>query len=191
MARAVWRGHISFGLVSVPVSLYAAENRTDLQLHMLDSRDHSRVRYERVNEETGQEVPWDVIVRGYEYSDGSYVVLSDEELKRAAPEATKTIDIEAFVAGEEIDPTFYDKPYFLEPGKGSKKGYVLLHHALAESKRVGIARVVIRTRQYIAALMPHNDVLMLILLRYGQELRSAADLDIPKGGAKANGVTAQ
>ena len=190
MARPVWKGHISFGLVNVPVNLYTAEQRADLQLHMIDSRDQSRVRYERVNEETGEEVPWNEIVRGYEYNDGNYVILSDEELKRAAPEATKRVEIESFVAVRDIDPVFFDRPYYLEPGKGGEKGYVLLRDALAESGRVGIARVVIRTRQYLAAMMPRGDVLVLELLRYAQELRSPADLDIPKGGAKKHGVSA-
>ncbi len=191
MPRAIWKGHISFGLVNVPVQLQSAEKRTDLQLHMLDSRNFARVRYERVNSETGAEVPWNEIVRGYEYSDGNYVTLSDEELKRAAPEATKAIEIEAFVEADQIDRLYYDKPYYLEPGKGGDKGYVLLREAMAEAGRVGIARVVIRTRQYVAALIPHEDLLLLELLRYPQELRSADDLDIPRGSAKSHGVTAQ
>ncbi|MBL0920899.1 MAG: Ku protein [Phycisphaerales bacterium] len=190
MSRPIWKGHISFGLVNVPVTLHTAERRTDLQLHMLDSRDHARVRYERVNEETGEEVPWGEVVRGYEYKDGSYVVLSDEELKRAAPEATKRVEIEAFVGVDEIDPMYFDRPYYLEPGRGGEKGYVLLREALAESGRVGIARVVIRTRQYIAAMMARGDMLVLELLRYPQELRSAEGLEIPRGEGKKHGVTA-
>lgn len=177
--RPIWKGHITFGLVNVPVTLYPAENRTDLHLHMIDSRNFQRVRYERVNAETGQEVPWDQIVKGYEYSDGSYVVVDDEDLKRAAPEATKTVDIEAFVDLAEIDLTYFDKPYFLEPGKNGVKGYVLLRETLKQTGKAGIARVVIRTRQYLAAMVARNDALILNLLRYPQELRSAADLDLP------------
>ncbi|HEX8877741.1 MAG TPA: Ku protein [Phycisphaerales bacterium] len=190
MPRPVWKGHVSFGLVNVPVTLYPAEQRSDLKLHMLDSRNNSRIRYERVNEETGEEVPWDSIVRGYEYSDGNYVVLSDEELKRAAPEVTKTVEIQSFVNADEIDPIYFDTPYYLEPGKGGDKGYVLLRDAMKDSGRVGIAKVVIRTRQYIAALSPHGDALILELLRYPQEIRSIKDLKLPAGPAKAHGVSA-
>lgn len=191
MPRPVWKGHISFGLVNVPVNLYPAEQRTDLQLHMIDSRDNSRVRYERVNEETGEEVPWDSVVRGFEYSDGNYVILSDEELKRAAPEATKAVEIQSFVKAGEIDPIYFATPYYLEAGKGGEKGYVLLREAMKDSGRVGIAKVVIRTRQYIAALSARGDVLMLELLRYPQEIRSTKELNVPSGTAKAHGVSAQ
>src|ERR1043166_6522934 len=152
MPRPTWKGHITFGLVNIPVNLYPAEQRTDLELHMLDSRDHKRVRYERVNEDTGQEVPWNDVVRGYEYSDGNYVVLTDTELKKAAPEQTKSIEIEGFVDADQIDLMYYDKPYYLEPAKGGEKGYVLLREVLKESRKIGISKVVIRTRQYIAAL---------------------------------------
>jgi DNA end-binding protein Ku len=191
MPRPIWKGHISFGLVNVPVQLHAAENRTDLQLHMVDSRNFARVRYERVNAETGAEVPWNEVVRGYEYSDGNYVVLSDEELKRAAPEATKRIDIEAFVNADDVDQLFFDRPYYLEPGKGGEKGYVLMREALRESNKLGIAKVVIRTRQHIAALMAKDDVLVLNLLRYAQEIRSPDKLNIPRGSLKSHKVTPQ
>lgn len=191
MARAVWKGHVSFGLVNVPVNLFPAEQRADLQLHLIDSRDHARVRYERVNEETGEEVPWDSVVRGFEYSDGNYIVLSDEELKRAAPEATKSVEIQSFVNAGDIDPIYFDTPYYLEAGKGGEKGYVLLREAMKESGKVGIAKVVIRTRQYIAALSPRGDVLMLDLLRYPQEIRSTKELNVPAGSAKSHGVSAQ
>ncbi len=191
MARAIWKGHISFGLVNVPVNLYSAEQRTDLQLHLIDSRDMARVRYERVNAETGEEVPWGDIVRGYEYQDGSYVILSDEELKRAAPEATRRIEIESFVSIDEIDPRYFDKPYYLEPGNGGEKGYVLLRETLRETGRVGIATVVIRTRQYLAAMLPMDDVLVLDLLRYAQEIRSTKGLNLPSGKAKGQAVSKQ
>lgn len=191
MARAIWKGHISFGLVNVPVQLHSAETRTDLTLHMVDSRNFARVRYERVNSETGAEVPWNEIVRGYEYGDGNYVTLSDEELKAAAPEATKRIEIEAFVNLDDIDPLFFDRPYYLEPGKGGEKGYVLMREALKATGRAGIARVVIRTRQYLAALLARGDVLILNLLRYAQEIRSVKNLNIPHGNSKSHNVSAQ
>jgi DNA end-binding protein Ku len=188
--RAVWKGHISFGLVNVPVSLYPAEQRTDLSLHLIDSRDFSRVRYERVNAETGEEVPWDQVVKGYEYNDGNYVVIGKDELKAAAPEATQTVEVEAFVDVSEIDLLYFDKPYFLEPGKKGEKGYALLREALRETSKAAIARVVIRTRQYIAAMVPRDDVLVLNLLRYPQELRSTDELNLP-GELDEVGVTKQ
>jgi DNA end-binding protein Ku len=191
MPRPVWKGHIGFGLVHVPVVLYPAEERTDLQLHMLDSRDNARVRYERVNAETGAEVPWNTIVKGYEYTNGNYVIMTEEELKRAVPEATRTVEIQSFVKEEQIDPVYFDKPYYLEPAKGADKGYVLLREAMKEAGLVGIAQVVIRTRQYVAALMARGDVLVLNLLRYAQEVRKTNELKVPKGGAKSHGITAQ
>lgn len=188
--RPIWKGSITFGLVNVPVTLYPAEQRSELRLHMVDSRNHSRVRYERVNADTGEEVPWDRIVKGYEYNDGNYVLLSDEELKKAAPEATKAVEIEAFVDLKDIDLLYFDTPYYLEPAAKGEKGYVLLRETLKESGKVGIARVVIRTRQYVAAMVPRGNALMLNLLRYRSELRAAEDLKLP-GSAEKAGVTKQ
>jgi DNA end-binding protein Ku len=188
--RPIWKGSITFGLVNVPAALYSAEQRSDLRLHLLDSRDRSRVRYERVNAETGEEVPWDDITKGYEYDDGSYVIIDKDELREAAPEATRTIEIQSFVNLDEIDPAYFDKPYYLEPDTNGKKGYALLHRVLSESGRAGIARVVIRTRQYIAAMFPRGDALLLMLLRYQQELRSPDSLDLPDKKAR-NAVSDQ
>jgi DNA end-binding protein Ku len=181
MARPVWKGHISFGLVSIPVVLYSGEQRSDLHFNLLDSRDHARVRYERVNEVTGEEVPWDRIVKGYEYEDGEYVILEDEDFQRADVEASKTVEIGGFVPADQIVATFYDKPYYLVPDRKGEKGYVLLREALREEGQVGIARVVIRTRQYLAALMPVDDALVLDLMRYQQELRDLSEYDLPQG----------
>ncbi|MGN6134462.1 MAG: Ku protein [Aureliella sp.] len=180
MARPVWSGNITFGLVNVPVVLYSAERRADLNLHLIDSRNDSKVRYERVNDETGEEVPWDKIVKGYEFDGGNLVLLSEDELEHASPELTRTIDVAQFVAADEIDPIYYDKPYYLLPGKGGTKGYVLLRDALEDSERVALATVVIRTRQYVAALRPHNEGMVLQLLRYEQELRDLKDFDMPE-----------
>lgn len=185
MPRAIWTGHISFGLVNVPVKLYSAEQRSDISLHLLDKRNNARVKYERVNADTGEAVQWDDIVHGYEYSDGNYVVLSEEELKRAAPEVTKQVEIDSFVSVHDVNFMYFDKPYYLEPGKGGEKGYALLRRALRDAERIGIARVVIRTRQYIAALAPMGDVLVLNLLRYAHELRGTKDLNIPEETGKA------
>lgn len=188
--RPIWSGHITFGLVNVPVALYSAEKRSDLQLHMVDSRNQSRVRYERVNSETGEEVPWNQIVSGYEYSDGNYVLLTEQELKKVAPEVTKAVEIEAFVDLKDIDLSYFDKPYYLAPMKRGEKGYVLLRETLRETGKAGIAKVVIRTRQYVAAMVARGDGLVLNLLRYQQELRAMDDLPLP-GSASKVGVSKQ
>ncbi|MEX2576141.1 MAG: Ku protein [Halofilum sp. (in: g-proteobacteria)] len=179
MPRAVWKGSISFGLVNVPITLFPAEERSELHFRMLDRRDHARVRFSRVNEATGEEIPWNEIVRGFEYEDGQYVLLAPEDFEQVAVEATKTIDIEQFVAAKEVDYVYFDKPYYLVPGKGGEKGYVLLRESLRRSGKMGIARVVIRTRQYIAGLIPEGDALLLDLMRYHEELRSTEQFDLP------------
>lgn len=180
MARAIWKGSISFGLVNVPITLFPAEERSELHFRMLDHRDRSRVRYSRVNETTGEEIPWGQIVRGYEYEDGQYVLIEPEDFERVAVEATKTIDIEQFVPAKEVDYVYFDKPYYLVPGKGGEKGYVLLRESLRRSGKMGIARVVIRTRQYIAGLIPEGDALLLDLMRYHEEIRSTDQFDLPR-----------
>lgn len=179
MPRAIWKGNIAFGLVNIPVSLYSGESRPDIQLHLVDSRNHARVRYERVNAETGEEVPWDAMVKGFEYEDGRYVLLSKEELEAVVPKLTKTIQIDDFVTLAEIDPILFDKPYMLEPGKRGHKAYALLRETLRRTGRAGIAKVVIRTREYLTALFVRDEVLMLMLLRFPQEINSAAGLDLP------------
>jgi DNA end-binding protein Ku len=179
MARPNWKGNITFGLVNVPVTLYSVEKRTDLHFNLLDSRNMARVRYERVNEETGESVPWNEIVKAYEFDDGNYVVLEEEDFKRAAVEATKAVEIEDFVDGKEIEYAYYDKPYILVPGKKGEKGYAILREALRNTGKVGVAKVVIRTRQYLAALIPEGNALILELLRFHQELRSSSEFDLP------------
>ncbi len=179
MPRPIWKGHISFGLVNVPVVLYNAERRADLSFRLIDSRNSARVRYERVNEETGEEVPWDKIIKGYEYDEGNYVLLSEEELEHASPELTRTIEIEQFVDLGEIDVRYFDRPYVLVPGNKGEKGYVLLREAVADAGKAGIARVVIRARQYLAALVAQGDALVLELLRYHQELIDLDEFDVP------------
>jgi DNA end-binding protein Ku len=179
MARPIWTGTLTFGLLNVPVSLMSGERRVDLHFRMLDSRDNKPIRYERVNAETGAEVPWKDIVKAFEYDKGSYVVLKPEDIKSAAPESHESIDVEAFVDAEAIAPQFFEKPYFLVPGKKAEKGYVLLRETLRRTKRVGIARVVIRTREYLCAVMPQGDALLMNLLRYPQELVDADDYAFP------------
>ena len=181
MARAIWKGSITFGLVNIPVGLYSAEKREEVSFHLLDRRNMSRVRYKRVNEKSDKEVPWEETVRGYEYEEGKYVVLTDEDLRRASPEKTQTVDILDFVDLDDIDPRYFDKPYYLAPDKRGAKSYALLRETLRRTRKVGIASVVIRTKQYLAAVSVHEDVLVLDILRYGHELRDWDDLDLPKG----------
>src|SRR5437588_5372539 len=188
MSRPIWKGHISFGLVNVPVVLSAAERRADLSFRMIDSRNSARIRYERVNEETGEEVPWDKIVKGYEYDDGNYVLLSEEELQNASPELTKTIEIEQFVDLADIDIRYFERPYMLVPDKKGEKGYVLLREAIAKSGKAGIAKVVIRGRQYLAALIPQGNAMVLELLRFHQELIDISEFDLPNGDLRSYGV---
>src|SRR3954454_5218961 len=181
MARAIWKGSISFGLVNIPVGLYAAETRDEISFKLLDKKTMSPIHYKRVSEESGKEVPWEETVRGYELSSGKYVVMSDEDLKRAVPEATQTIDITDFVDLDDISPLYFDKPYYLGPDKKGSKAYALLREVLRRTKKVGIAKVVIRTRQYLAAVVARGDVLTLELMRYAHELRDPSELDVPSG----------
>lgn len=181
MARGLWKGAISFGLVNVPVELYSAQKRSsELDMTMLDKRDLSPVGYKRVNKATGKEVPWDEVVKGYEYEDDKYVVLSEEDFRRANPEAAKTVDIQAFVELESIAPQFFDTPYYLIPGKRGEKAYALLRETLKKAGKAGIATVVIRTKQYLAALIAQEELLILNTLRYADELKEVSELKIPE-----------
>ena len=189
MPRVLWKGAISFGLVHIPVGLYSAEKRNNFDLTMLDRRDMKPVGFKRYNKETGEEVPWDRIVKGYEYEKERYVVLTDEDFRRANVEATQTIDILRFVEGHEITPMYFETPYYLAPDRRGEKGYALLRETLKHTHKVGIANVVIRTRQYVAALIPVDDVIVMNTLRYADEVKVADDLDIPP--QKAAGVTSR
>lgn len=183
MPRAIWKGSISFGLVNIPVGLYSAESSDEIHFNLLDRRNMAPVRYKRVNERNNKEVPWEETVRGYEFEKGKYVILSDQDLKRASPEATQTVEIADFVDLDDIDPVYFDRPYYLAPtGKGGKS-YALLRETLKKTGKVGIATVVIRTKQHIAAVIPQDDVIVLNLLRFPHELRDTGDLDLPKGKA--------
>ena len=175
MARPIWTGTLSFGLLNVPVSLMSGERSVDLHFRMLDSRDNTPVRYERVNAETGEEVPWKEIVKAFEYEKGSYVVLEPEDIKSASSEGREAVEVEAFVDADSIGPEYFEKPYVLVPGKKAEKGYVLFRETLKRTGKIGIARVVIRTREYLSAVMPKGDALMLMLLRYPQELVDTTD----------------
>ena len=178
--RAIWKGSISFGLVNIPIALYPATKREELRFRLLRAADLSPVSYKRVAEKDGREVPWDQIVKGYEYEKGKYVVLKDEDFQRVDLEATQTVDIQDFVEVDDIDPMYFYKPYYLEPQKGGDKAYVLLRDALEDSKKVGIAKVVIKTRQYLAGVKPEDSVLILELMHFAEELADPEKLHIPK-----------
>ncbi len=178
-ARPIWSGTISFGLLNIPVQLMSGERHVDLQFRMLDSRNNARIRYERVNEETGEEVPWKEIVKAFEYDKGNYVVLDKEDFAKAAPESTESVDIEAFIDASAIGPEYFEKPYYLVPAKKAEKGYVLLRETLKRLKTAGLARVVIRTREYLSLVVPRDDALLLLLLRYPQEIVSAEEYAFP------------
>lgn len=180
MPRELWKGAIHFGLVNIPVSLYPAEQREELSFTMLDRRDLQPVGYKRFNKTTGDEVPYEKIVKGYEWEDGQYVTLEKEDFKRANVEASQTVEIVGFVDAAEIPLYYFESPYYLAPGKHGEKGYALLRETLQRTGRVGIANVVIRTRQHLAALYPQGKLLLLNTLRYQNEIRSAEDLKVPE-----------
>jgi len=191
MPQAIWKGSIRFGLVNIPVALYPAESPDSLELDLLDKRDMAHVGYERTNKKTGRKVPSADVVKGYEVADGKYVVVTDQDLKRAAPEATQTVDIVAFVKAEEISALYYDKPYYLAPISKGDKAYALLREALRRKERIAIARLVVRTRGYVAAVYPLDRVLVAQLLHYHHELRDPEDLDLPPAGTAKAGITAK
>jgi DNA end-binding protein Ku len=178
-ARPLWQGTINFGLVNIPVALHSAEANSSIDFDLLDRRDFSRVRYRRVNEKTGREVPWNEIVKGYEYEKGEYVALSDDDFLKANVTATQSIDILDFVDGSDMSPIYFDKPYYVTPAKNGQRAYALLREVMKRTGKVGIARVVVRTRQHLAALLVDGPVLILNLLRFSHELRDASALDLP------------
>lgn len=188
MPRVLWKGAISFGLVHIPVGLYSAEKRNSFDLTMLDRRTMKPVGFKRYNKETGEDVSWDDIVKGYEYEKDRYVVLTEDDFKRANVEATQTIDILSFGDEDEIPSMYFETPYYLAPDKRGHKGYALLRETLKQTGKVAIANVVIRTRQYVAALMPVGDIIVMNTLRYANELRGADELEVPSSNLKAVGV---
>ncbi len=188
MARSLWKGAISFGLVHIPVDLYSAVKENELDLTMLDKRDFSPVGYKRYNKSNNKEVTWDDIIKGYEYQDGEYVVLSDEDLRQANVKATQTIDILAFVDAEDVPLTYYETPYYLAPGRGGDKVYALLRETLRRAGKIGIATVVIRTKQHLCALVATEDGIIMNTLRYADEIRDTEDLKLPAKGTKATGI---
>jgi DNA end-binding protein Ku len=191
MPRAIWSGSVGFGLVQIPVTLHAAEQTDELSLTLLDKRDFSPVGYERLNKKTGKEVPWEDTVKGYESAPGKYVVLTEHDLAEANPKSTHQIEILDFVQLAEIDPHYIDKPYVLVPEKYGRKAYALLREALKRAGRAGIAKLVLRTRQHLCAVIPHGKALSLLILRFADELRGTSDLDLPEENLKKLGISSK
>ena len=179
MPRPLWKGSISFGLVNVPVELYTAENHRRPAFRQLYRKTMAPVREQRIDEQSGDVVAWEDVVKGFQLSDGRFVVVSEEELEAANPKATHTIDILAFVERDQIEAGYFMRPYYVAPSAAGRKGYVLLREALRRTGRVGIARIVLRSKQYLAALVPDDDVMVLELLRFAAELRDPDALNVP------------
>jgi len=177
--RPIWSGAISFGLVNVPVKLYSATSSKDVRFHQLDGKSKSRIKQKRVSVATGEEVPYEDIVKAYEIAPDNYVTIAPEELDALDPKATKTIDIEDFVDLDQIDPVYYERPYYLVPDKGGQKAYALLRNAMRETNKVGIARVVLRTKQYLAAIRPKDDALVMETMLFADEVNPLDELDLP------------
>ncbi len=182
--RAIWKGSISFGLVNIPIALYPATRKEELKFRLLRLTDHSPVNYKRVAEKDGKEVPWDQIVKGYEYEKGRWVTLSEEDFEKVQIESTHSVEITDFVEQAQINPKFFYKPYFLEPQKGGEKAYALLHRALTKAGKVGVAKVAIQKREYLAAVKPDGLFLILELMHFAHEvlepesLNSAGDKEV-------------
>jgi DNA end-binding protein Ku len=179
LMHAIWKGSLNFSLVSIPITLYSAARREEVKFRLLRRSDLSPVRYKRVAEADGKEVPWEEIAKGYEYEKGKFVLVTDEDFERADVQATQSVEITRFVPLQEIDPIFFDTPYYLEPQKAGARAYVLLREALRRSGRVGLAKVVIKTRQHLAAVKPKDGALILELMHFAQELVDPRTLQIP------------
>lgn len=189
MPRSIWNGDISFGMVSIPVSLVSIEENNDIHFHLLDSKTRSRVRYQRVNEETGKEVPWKDIVKGYEYDKDSFIVVDEKEFEKASPALFKTIDIEEFVDLNDIDSLYFTKPYYLVPDSKNKKAYVLLREALKKTNKVGVAKVIIRTKESLSLILAHEHALLLYLIHFKDEIRDEEELNLPREALSQYKVT--
>lgn len=191
MPRAIWSGSLGFGLVQIPVTLHGAEEPDELSLTLLDKRDFSPIGYERINKKTGKEVKYEDTVKGYESGPGKYVVLTERDFAEANPKATHSIDILDFVEMADIDPHYIDRPYVLVPAKYGKKSYALLREVLKRSGKAGIAKLVLRTRQHLCAVIAHGKALSLLVLRFADELRGTGDLELPEENLKKLGITSK
>lgn len=189
--RVLWKGAITFGLVHIPIALHSATSDQGLNFDWLDKRSMDPVGYKRINKRTGEEISSDNIVKGIEYEDGQYVILSPEEIQAAYPKTTQTIEIESFVDAHEIPMVFLERPYYISPVNRGAKVYALLREILRKTGKVGIAKVVIQTKQHLAMLAPSGPALVLDLLRWGDEIRSWDELNLPEEGVEAAGITAK
>lgn len=189
MARSVWKGSIAFGLVSIPVELYPAEDRKEFKFSMLDKRDFSPVGYKRYSKRSGKEVEWSDVVKGYEYEKDQYVVLSDEDFRRANVKASRTIEIQSFAGENDIAPEFFETPYYLVPGEGGEKVYALLRETLRSTRRVAVGQFVLRSTQHLVAVKPSGRALMLVMLRYADELKGTSGFELPAQSLKDARVT--
>lgn len=185
MPRSNWKGTISFGLVSIPIALYTTENAAEkVSFHQIDKRNNARIKYQRVNVETGQEVPWEDIIKGYEYNKDVVLPVEDDELKKVAGENARTIAIENFINKDEISYIDVEKTYYLLPEKNGDKGYVILREALKRTKKIGIAKVIISTKDYLAAVAPYKNGLVLYLLHYHEQIRQMNEFNFPSENLK-------
>lgn len=181
--RAIWTGSIGFGLVNIPIKMYSAVQDSSLDLDMLDSKDHSNIKFKRVNEKTGREVSWENIVRGY-YIDNKYVVLDKTDFEKASPEKTKHIEIKHFVDETEIDSIYFEQPYYLQPDKTGTRAYSLLREALKKTSKAGVALFVMRDREHLCIIKSKDDVLVLNRIRFEEEIRTTEELDLPATKSK-------
>jgi DNA end-binding protein Ku len=177
--KAIWTGAIGFGLVNIPIKIYSATAEANLDLDMLDKKDHSRIRFKRVNENSGKEVPWENIVKGYDL-DGKYIILTEEDFEKASPEKSKVIEIKEFVTESEIESIYFETPYFLEPQKSGEKAYLLLREALKKTGKAGLGSIVLRNKESLCVVKPLGDSLILNKIRFAHEIRSMEGSSIPK-----------
>jgi DNA end-binding protein Ku len=182
--RAIWSGAIGFGLVNIPVKLFSAVQQSELDLDMLDKKDHANIKFQRVNANTGKMVDWENIVKGFKVDD-RYVVLTEEDFEKASPEKTKIIEIAEFIDEKEIDSIYYETPYYLQPEKSGSKAYALLRDALKKTGKAGLGTFVLRTRENLVLIKPHDDILLLNKIRFQEEIRDPEEINIPKSASKA------
>lgn len=178
--RTIWKGAISFGLIHIPVRLYTASKSRELKFKLLHKQDHGEIRYARICKVDGKEIPWEDIVKGYEYKEGDFVVLTEEDFEKASPKKTRTIEIVDFTDENQIDTIYYETPYYLEPEKGAEKAYILLFEALKKSKKVAVGHFVFKQHEHLGVIRPHEDLLILNQLRYDSQLVNPKGLNIPK-----------
>ena len=181
--RAIWSGAIGFGLVNIPVKLFSAIQQSELELDMLDKKDHANIKYQRINANTGKEVAWENIVKGYKLDD-RYIVLTSDDFEKASPEKNKIITINEFITQSEVDSIYYETPYYLQPEKSGVKAYALLRDALEKTGKVGLGSFVLRNRESLVVIKPHNDIILLNKIRFGDEIRSTEDITVPAANNK-------